>query len=63
MQNCLWGIHFRTDIGIQSVKVVSSEQSLASINKSFKIALKETGFEDSECIEIIKVEYLDEVYM
>ncbi|GAA0348086.1 hypothetical protein GCM10008931_44240 [Oceanobacillus oncorhynchi subsp. oncorhynchi] len=63
MQNYLWEIHFQSDIGVQSVKVVSSKQNLGSINKSFEIALVETGFDDSRCMEIIKVEYLDEVYM
>lgn len=63
MQNYLWEVHFQSDIGVKSFKVVSSKQNLESINKSFEIALKETGFDDSDCIEIIKVEYLDEVYM
>ncbi|WP_368900720.1 hypothetical protein [Oceanobacillus oncorhynchi] len=65
MEKYLWDIHLQTDtfVGTRSVKVASDEQSLVSINKAFSIALKETRYGDSECIKIIKVEYLGEIYV
>ncbi len=63
MKKYLWEIQFRSDIGVKSIKVVSSKRSLESITKIFNNALKETGFEASDYNEIVGVEYLGETYV